>query len=202
MHVCLFYSISAALLSLAKALPNPAVNRIDVVASISHSIKSHHSTITSPPTATNTHASLAARNPAIGYLIDVVRPLPQSAPVPVPVSASLVSDACEPFITLEARNPAVNRIDAVRAHFVPTNTAFRLPCATINGSSFVLEAAERIEPRSLAVNRIDAVGQNPITQSVISLSGGDPVTVDANDIQELNAAAYENPLASFSHNTD
>lgn len=189
MHILLHYGLLAILSSVTTALPNPAVNRIDVVVLESHLTKTHHKIITSPPTATATHASLEARNPAIGYMIDVVRPNPQSAVISTSVSAIIASDACEPIITLEARDPAVNRIDAVGAHVIPVMTAVKPPCAILSSSSALLEAADRLEARSPAVNRINAVGQDPIGQSVISLAGGSPVTLDADEVAELKAVA-------------
>jgi len=189
-HFLLSYSVLAAFSSLGAAAPKFAFNRADFVPK-SHSPKAHHTTITNPPRATVSHASLELRDPAVEHMIDAVRPNSQStiASVSVSVSASAVSQACEPFITLEARVPAVNRINAVGSHAVRASPGARAPCPVLSGSSSFLEAAERLEPRDPAVNRIDAVGQDTIGQSVLSLAGGSPVTLDAGEILELDAAA-------------
>lgn len=191
-HNLMFGCILAVLSSLATAIPNPAVNRIDVVAPKSHSTKPHHSTIASPPTATATYASLEARNPAIGHLIDIANnPRPQSttAPVSASIPASIASDACEPFGTLVVRNPAVNRIDAIGFHSVSVDTADKPRCSILDGSTPILEAAVQLEARLPAVNRIDAVGQVVKEQSILSLAGGTPVTLDADEAKNLNASA-------------
>ena len=94
---------------------------------------------------------LHVRDPAIGYLIDVANNLiqePVSVSVSVSSSASLVSDACTPYITLEARSPAVNRVDAVGAHPVMASTPAKPPCAILDGSTPFIAAEEHLAPRN------------------------------------------------------
>jgi hypothetical protein len=86
-------------------------------------------------------------------------------------------------------NPAVNRIDAIGFHSVSVDTADKPRCSILDGSTPILEAAVQLEARLPAVNRIDAVGQVVKEQSILSLAGGTPVTLDADEAKNLNASA-------------
>lgn len=139
-------------------------------------------------------ASTAAPNPVVNRN-DAGGGKPPSPPAPasssysssISISSStIVSSACESYITLAPRNAAVDRIDGPDAHPKSTSAA-NSDCEFYQALN---EDKNILGPRNPAINRIDAVGTSAAAESVISLAGGNPVTLAASAVDELDAAAY------------
>ena len=185
------YSFVAILVSVSFAAPNPAVNRIDAP------VHKPHSTRIGPETAssssTTSKFTLEPREPAVNR-IDAVR---VNVHHETPSSAThnhsfrtLVSTTLGPHITLDPRDPAVNRIDAIGVNVNhKTTTHSRTTKSTISSLSSSSRPHITLNPRDPAVNRIDAVGNGMADEVLASVSGGTPVTLAINDIEQLEAAA-------------
>jgi hypothetical protein len=112
-------------------------------------------------------------------------------------SGTLVVSLCDSLITLAPREPAVGPIDAVNGYRVSRPRRSRTittATPTTNADCNLIAALRGDQPRLLrrdpAINKISAVSDGVPNESVISLAGGSPVTMAANDIDALNAVAY------------
>ena len=105
------------------AIPNPAINRVDVA---NHK---HHATVTSSSMAPR--VTLENREPAINRVDAVVHAHHKLTTSSAQSSSfqTLIKTTVGPQVTLNPRDPAVNRVDAVK-NGGPAQTLFSFPGGT------------------------------------------------------------------------